>query len=262
MEKEVHKVRSRARRFKKLFEKISINALPWEIDGIHYFMVNYLKFNKLQGTAILSPKKRDEHPASAREAHSPLFQFYRLMNEIHVVGNRRATIDPTYFEHPLSLSSEVENSVLQEGHAFLTTLFHKQTQLKHVYAHFFGELAKLRQDSKPLSQVHLDLAITTIAELELYNYEIMKETAKHIHVLKDWISAMKHEKLWEEMSQNQRVFFQQMVQNEQKMKEQLKSLSITHQANRDKLLKSTKKKYTNFLKEERVKDFASLRSPR
>ncbi|MCR6110005.1 hypothetical protein HXA35_06570 [Bacillus sp. A301a_S52] len=262
MEKEVHKVRTRARRYKKLFEKISINALPWEIDGIHYFMVNYIKFNKLQGTAILSPKKREEHPTSAREAHQPLFQFYRLMNEIHTTGNRRATIDSTYFEHPLSLSSNVENPVLQEGHAFLTTLFHKQTQFKHVYAHFFGELAKLRQESKPLSQAHLDMAITTIAELDLYNYEIMKETAKHIHVLKNWISAMKNEKLWEDMSQNHRVFFQQMVQNEQKMNEQLKSLSMTHQTNRDKLLKSTKKKYTNFLKEQRIKDLASLRFPR
>ncbi|UTR14050.1 hypothetical protein MM221_15760 [Salipaludibacillus sp. LMS25] len=261
MDKEAHQVRKRARRFKKLFEKISVNALPWEIDGVHYFMVNYLKFNKLQGTAIFSPKKREEHPDSAREAHRPLFQFYRLMNEIHAIGNRKATIDATYFEQPLSLSNNRANPELQDGHAFLTLLFHKQTQFKDVYAHFFGELAKLRQDSQPLSQTHLDMAITTIAELDLYHYEIMKETVKHIHVLKNWISAMKHENLWEDLSQNHRVFFQQMVQNEEKVNEQLKSRSITNQPNRDKLLKFTKKKYTNFLNEERLKDFSRLRFP-
>ncbi|SER85728.1 hypothetical protein [Salipaludibacillus aurantiacus] len=261
MEKSVYTVRKRARKFKKLFEKISVNTLPWEINGTFYFLISYLKFSNLQGMAVLSDNKKEEAESDARKAHKPLFQFYRLMNHIHVTGKVRVSINDDFFTAPLALSEQVYSEALEEGHALIQSLYDKQTYFKNLYADFFAKLAELQKKGQPLTEEELELAIHTSASLEVLHYEIMRETAENTDCLNQWVKAMKEEELWDKLKQNHRVFYFQLLQNEENMRHELENLPVVKHKNPEKMLKLTKDKYRNFKDDIRKQELKDLRYP-
>ncbi|WP_280770160.1 hypothetical protein [Salipaludibacillus daqingensis] len=259
MEKAIYKVRKRAKKYRNWFEKISVNPFPWLIHDKNYFLITYTKSSHIQGVAILSDSK--ENPQHAKQAHQPLFLFYRLMNHIHMTGYMRSNIDLTYFKDPLKLSSEREITASQEGHDLVQTLLDKQSQFKGIYDHFFTHLSSLNKQQQPISQTELELAIETSSMLEILHYEIMSEMFEGFDALKIWFDTMKDEGLWEKLNQNQRVFFQQMIQNESNMEEELNNVPVVKHKNRDKMLKLTKEKYAKFKEDKRKEESKTLRYP-
>lgn len=259
MEKSIYKVRKRAKKYKNWFEKISVNPFPWMIHDRLYFLITYTKSSAIQGVAIISDI--DENKQHAKQAHQPLFLFYRLMNHIHTTGYLRSNIDPKYFNDPLQLSLENESTASHEGHTLLQLLYDKQVQFKDVFDEFFTHLSSLNRQQQPISQLEIDLAIETSAKLELLNYDIILETAEGFDALKNWVLAMKDKGLWEKLNQNQRVFYQQMIQNEEGMLEELRSIPVVNQKNSEKMYKQTKEKYAKFKDDKRKQEAKTLRYP-
>ncbi|PYZ92399.1 hypothetical protein CR194_16350 [Salipaludibacillus keqinensis] len=259
MEKSIHKVRKKAKKHKKWFEKISVNPFPWEINERFYFLVAYMKSSYIQGEAIISDK--DSLTQEAKKAHQPLFLFYRLMNHIHSTGQPRVSIHPSFFQAPLELSATKSAAALEEGQTLIQTLYDKQTEFKDVFEHFFSHLSRLQRQKRPISDEELDLAIHTSASLEIIQYEIMKETAENFEVLSAWIEEMKNQGLWDDMKQNHRVFFLEMARNEEKLRSALLAMPIVKHKNPEKMLKLTKEKYAKYKDEERKKDLNQLRYP-
>lgn len=259
VEKSIYKVRKRAKKYKNWFEKISVNPFPWMIQDRLYFLVTYIKSSEIKGVAILSDI--DENPQHAKQAHHPLFLFYRLMNHIHMTGYLRSSIDPLYFKDPLQLSHERASTASLEGHALVQSLYEKQTQFKDVYDRFFTHLSSINRKKQPLLQPEIDLAIETSAMLEILHYEIVSDTAEGFDALKNWVDKMKNEELWDKLNQNQRVFYQQMIQNEESMQEELNSIPVVKHKNSDTMLKLTKEKYAKYKDDKRKEEVKTLRYP-
>lgn len=259
VEKSIYKVRKRAKKYKNRFEKISVNPFPLVIQGKMYFLVTYTKSSTIQGVAILSDI--DGNSQHAKQAHQPLFLFYRLMNHIHMTGYLRSSIDPKYFKDPLQFSHENESTGSLEGHALIQFLYDKQMKFKEIFDHFFTHLSSLNRQKQAISQQEVELAIETSAKLELLNYEIILATAEGFDNLIDWVNTMKDEEIWEKLNQNQRVFYLQMIQNEEGMQKELNSTPVVKHKNSDKMLKLTKEKYAKFKDDKRKQEAKTLRYP-
>ncbi|WP_416149013.1 hypothetical protein ACM26V_22545 [Salipaludibacillus sp. HK11] len=260
MERSIYKARKRAKKYKNWFETISLNPFPWLINDRLYFMITYMKRNTIQGVAIVSDKKQ-ESVNDAREAHHPLFLFYRLMNHIHATGQLRSNIDPSYFEDALQLSQNHGLDDLKDGQALIQSLYEKQTHFKEIFENFFAHLALVQRKKQPLSKEEIQLAIHTSASLEMLHYEIILETAENFQVLNNWVETMQKEKLWDDIKQPQRVFYLQMIRNKNAMEEELKNLPVVKHKNRDEMLKLTKEKYASFKDDARKKELNELRYP-
>ncbi|RKL66221.1 hypothetical protein CR203_16850 [Salipaludibacillus neizhouensis] len=255
MDQTLKRVHKRAKQHKKWLEKITVNHFHRTINQTRYFLILYSKSMQVRGSAILSNSEESER--DAREAQGTLFRFYGLTEQIHQNGHLQAEIASDFFEVPLGLTKKTTRKKLKAGLLLIESLFQKQTLLKHTFNDYFSHFKEIKE----VTDQELQLAIHTAATIDVLNYQIIKEIADNLAVLKDWKDQMKMEDLWDRMNENQKVFYVQLTENETEMKEQLANMPIVKHKDPEKMVDLNKKKLANIKNETYQKNFLPIRYP-
>lgn len=216
------KVRRKASRYKRLLEKLYIYPYPFEMSGENYFLVDYLKFRQVKGTAVISSEL--DRPEEAQKAFRYLYQFYRLSEKIQEEGKVRANVPLKFFQNPLQLMDENPNAKWEDAYAFIKDLLAYQLTYRKTYDDFWSYIEDLETNKKALSETELDLAIYTAAKLEALQQHMVYKISKNVIVIRKWMQTLKDEGLWDELKNDVKAFYTQLTQNEETMKAEARKI--------------------------------------
>ncbi|MFA9557951.1 hypothetical protein ACERII_11645 [Evansella sp. AB-rgal1] len=250
-------VKRKARRYKRWLEKISVYPYPYVIAGLHYYLVDYVKLHKPIGSAIISTDG-EEVEKDAKRAHQKLYQFYRLSEKIQEEGKLRAQVNLDLFRAPLAKMDEQPSPKWEEAYAFIKNFLGYQLTYRKTYEDFWQHIQKRSEDNLPITDEELKLAIYTAAKLQTTQEFILKGLADNAGVLKEWKKNMQEADLWKELKRDQQVFFTELMQNEEFMKNEAKKIKSD---NYEQALKMYKQDMESYMKKEQKLDEEILRYP-
>lgn len=250
------KVRRKARQHKFWLEKVSIYPYPYEVNGVQYFLVDYLKMRHPTGTAVFS--NQDEVIQDAKRAHQRLYHIYRLMEKIQEESRMRAGVDLDFFRTPLKLMDKYPDEGLKDGYELIELLLSAQLTYRKTYEQFWVQMKQKKEKRQPLTEADWELTIETAAKLETLQNQMTKDIFDHIGRIRQWKEAMKEKGLWEKMTSAVQVFYLQLLENEDLMKEQVEKLK---NYSYERALNENRTQMKIYMKKEQIEDEKVLRYP-
>ncbi|UCZ53406.1 hypothetical protein LGQ02_00940 [Bacillus shivajii] len=249
-------VKKKAKRHKFWMEKVTVYPYSYEINGRRYFLVDFLKMRQPTGTAIFSDK--EEVALDAKKAHQRLYQFYRLMEKIQEESRMRAAVDLDFFRTPLKLMDKKSSDKLHDGYELIKSLLSYQLTYKKTYENFWAHLQELKGKRRALTEEDWVFTVETAAKLETLQEQMTKVLAENIERIRTWKGAMKEEGHWDKMTSAEQVFYLQLLETEEVIKEQAKSMK---NFDYDRSLKENVAKLKLYKKKEQKEDERVLRNP-
>ncbi|MDG5789860.1 hypothetical protein QA612_20600 [Evansella sp. AB-P1] len=249
-------VKRKAKRYKQWLEKVLVYPYPFEISGRSYFLVDYIKLKQATASGVFSDS--EEVVQDAKKAHKYLYQFYRLYEKIRDEGQARAQVNFDFFRVPLAKMDENPNPKWDGAYTFIKNLLSYQLTFRKTYDDFWKHIRERKDENLPLTEEQLELAIYTAAKLDTIQLHVVYELSKRTHVLKEWKKEMEQTGLWKDLKREQQVFYTQLMENEEFLKEEAKKVKSD---NFDQALKINHKTMANYMLKEQKSDQEILRYP-
>ncbi|MBU9713064.1 hypothetical protein [Evansella tamaricis] len=249
-------IKKKAKKYKSWIEKVSIYPYPYEISGRNYYLVDYIRLNQPVASAVISDVEEVFH--DAKKAHKYLYQFYRLSEKILEEGRMRAHVNLDFFRVPLAKMDDHPNPHWGDGYKFIKKLLGYQLTLRKTYEDFWDHIKDRKEKNLPLAEAELELAIYTAAKLETIQFHVVFELSRNMDVLLQWKEKMEETSLWKDLKREQQVFYTQLMQNDEFLKNEAKKVKSE---NLDEALKINKKSMKYYMLKEQKSDEEILRFP-
>ncbi|MFB1083293.1 hypothetical protein [Jeotgalibacillus sp. JSM ZJ347] len=197
-------IEQKAKKYKKLFEKIHYQPNSIEINGVTYFEVLYMKKDEIAGMAVF-PADDYEDIQDAVRAHALLAVYNSMIGAIYETAHDRSQIPNSVFEEPIELlqSKEELTPVLQKGLERIKELFDWQKRFVSIYK----ESGEFYRDPRNVTHEAIDYIHDQSSELTLSQIYIMNIVADDDQVLMKWQDELKGIGLWKKLSQHTRDFY-------------------------------------------------------
>lgn len=251
-------VKHKAKRYKQWLEKVKVYPYPVEISGRNYYLIDYVKLKQPVASSIVSDE--EEVLQDAMKAHQRLYLFYRILEKIRDEGRMRANVNFDFFRVPMAKMDDHQDTSYNwdKPYAFIKRLLGYQLNYRKTYDDFWAHVEEKKEKNKPLTDESIELAIYTAAKLETIQYHVVLELSQNIDLLQNWRKQMEEAELWKQLKREQQVFYIQLMENGEVMKEEAKN--VKH-AEFEQALKINQKQMAAFMKKEQKADESILRYP-
>ncbi|KIL53672.1 hypothetical protein KP77_01670 [Jeotgalibacillus alimentarius] len=201
-------VEKKAKKYKKLFEKVAVNRNPVAINGKNYYQIVYMnRQGETKGGAIISPKEEVE--SEVHDIHFTLSVYNALILSFYDGGIERANVPDKYFTLPLRMMEESSSTELEEGKEKIARLYELHLEHKRV---FQETLARMRS-TFVVTASDLKYVMETAAALDLVHFEMLEIMTRDIPVIKDWVERMKLSGLWKQLDRETQRFYEYMIKD-------------------------------------------------
>ncbi|MBM7581060.1 hypothetical protein [Jeotgalibacillus terrae] len=216
MKKEILNVQEKAKKYKKLFEVVSVNPYAYELNRNLYFQVIYKnRKGKVTGGATITAAHDQE--SEAKIAHRPLTLYCANVAGIYKGGKDRAEMSPDYLSPLIESVSEIEDPAIQKGVEKLRELQEWHRRHNHEYKeareNFSGEGVKIVTDQD------LSFIVNKMAHLEVIHDEMLKIMTEYIPIFEAFRNALKKLEIWNQLSMEAQGFIYQLIKDRKQSEE-------------------------------------------
>lgn len=235
--KEIHML---AKKHRKLFENIFINPGGLLINNHRFYWVNYLRFGKLVGVAVVSPN-------NVKEIHEFKEAFYHLSRSSQIRSNLtrdggfRANINMKSFvvmEKFLSTILEEtelmnDRKIIVDCHITMQNILNLQNRLVEVYKSYQQKEIKFHEGTEEFeSREYLEFVIDCAIEIDYIQFTqltLQYEAITNFDLLKKMINKNKDLKSY--MNTEIRVYLNEFINSRTDLLNNIKELTYTPEIN-------------------------------
>ncbi|MBM7581063.1 hypothetical protein [Jeotgalibacillus terrae] len=214
VEKEIKIVENKAKKYKKLFEKMAVNENPVEVNSKRYYQVVFSdRKGDTTGLAILSPEQEDAEEAS--EAYPLLANYNGLLVNIYEESVELTKVPDYYYTQPLEKMGNNPEPELEKAKEKIERLyeFHQNDKM------YFKDFTRHIANATVISQRDIDVISKAAASIDLTHLYRLHIMSRDVQVFKDWKDQMIENGLWEQLLNQVRDFYNEIINSAAEMGE-------------------------------------------
>ncbi|MUV39197.1 hypothetical protein JNUCC1_03070 [Lentibacillus sp. JNUCC-1] len=249
-----------AKKHKKMFEQYSFNAGGCKVNGDEFYLVNYKRWHKLTGCAVVSPQQPSEQK-SYMEAFYLLNNYAQYASLLLIHGEFRANINMTSFERVnafidtiSSMNKEVsqkDEEIIMNCKAATESILRLQQELVDQYTPFQEKNEHIFNGNKPfITKDDVKEALELIAEVEYIQYQQLLLQYRTIDDFKKLYKICKtDDEMRRYMNAEVKTYINEFISSKENLKKNIKN--VTYQKDMDQL---DREQFKELIKAETVKN--------
>jgi hypothetical protein len=219
----------KAKKHKKLFEKVFINPYGYEVNGSKYFLTLYKRNEKTTGYSVITA---DQFNADdALEAFERLMLYTVFVNNFFSIGEKRARISEDYFLIPARkidqyLQTNEINKTLKKGKNILSEYGELQKEFKKYSNEYTNYYDNTILSTNQISDFDIDKLLTVLSNLNRIQYLQGKKFIEFYSDLKMLEREMKETNIFSTIPTDNQKFLTELLSSKKETEMTLKELDI------------------------------------
>ncbi|WP_010098574.1 hypothetical protein [Ornithinibacillus scapharcae] len=229
-----------AKKYKRLFEKYSINAAGYQVNDKEFYWVNYYRFGKMVGHAVISPNVAKDQ--DYKEAFNYLSKSAQLRSNLSSDGGFRANINMRSFEVMEKFFKQVleevdldnDREVIEGCRNTMQRILKLQERLVELYKSYYQQEIKIQEGTEKFhTNEYLEFVLDCTCEIDYIQYtqlNLQYEMIPSLKYIRKLINKVKH--LKELMNPEIKVYLGEFINSETDLRKSIRNVTYTSELNK------------------------------